>query len=70
MGREGGEAVKDKDEEGLKWMDEGFVESLELSAQVDTALYADYFDTFGNVRTRTTFQYHSWFWQTKKPIEG
>jgi hypothetical protein len=55
VGGEGEEAGREEDEEGLKWMDEGFVERVELSAQVDSALYADYFDTFGNVRTRTTF---------------
>jgi hypothetical protein len=53
VGGEGGEAGTDKDGEGLEWMDEGFVENLEMSPQVDPALYADYSDTFGNVHTRT-----------------
>jgi hypothetical protein len=53
VGGEGGGAGKDKDEEGLELMDEGFVENLEMSLQVDPALYAEYFDTFGNVRTCT-----------------
>jgi hypothetical protein len=55
VGGEDGEAGKDRDEEGLEWMDEGFVQNLEMSPQVDPALYTDYFDMFGNVRTRTIF---------------
>jgi hypothetical protein len=55
VGGEGEEAGREEDEEGLKWMDKGFVERVELSAQVDSALYADYFDTFGNICTCTTF---------------
>jgi hypothetical protein len=53
-----GEDVEDEiamDEEGQKWTDEGFADSVEFSI-VDSTLYSDYFDNYGNARRLNTLQ--------------
>jgi hypothetical protein len=52
---EDGEDEIAMDEEGQKWTDEGFADSVGLSI-VNSTLYSDYFDNFGNARRRSTLE--------------
>jgi hypothetical protein len=49
LGGEEGIDERDMDEQSLKWVDEGLAPILELSTHIDTTLYPDFFDNFGNV---------------------
>jgi hypothetical protein len=53
-----GEDVEDEiaiDEEGQKWTDEGFADSIEFST-IDPTLYSDYFDNYSNAHRLNTLQ--------------